>query len=167
MTDDIQLINNPLLATSGLPDFAAILPSHIVPAVQKVLSDASKRIEEIESNLQPTWDGTIGKLETLDPPFEYGWKPVGHLFGVMNSDELRTAYETVLPEVVQFGLRSSQSEPIYRALKGLKEGAAWQSLTEPQRRIVSDRIKSAELSGIALTGESRERFNAIDRKSVV
>jgi len=68
MTDDIQLINNPLLATSGLPDFAAILPSHIVPAVQKVLSDASKRIEEIESNLQPTWEGTIGKLETLDPP---------------------------------------------------------------------------------------------------
>lgn len=164
MTDDLQLINNPLLATSGLPDFAAIRPSHIVPAVQKLLSDASKQLEEIERNLAPTWEGTIGQLEKLDPPFEYGWKPVGHLFGVMNSDELRTAYETVLPEVVQFGLRSSQSEPIYRALKGLKDGAAWQSLSEPQRRIVSDRIKSAELSGIALTGENRERFNAIEQE---
>ncbi len=164
MTDDLQLINNPLLATSGLPDFAAIRPSRIVPAVQRVLSDAAKRLEDIERNLAPTWEGTIGRLEELDPPFEYGWKPVGHLFGVMNSDELRTAYETVLPEVVQFGLRSSQSEPIYRALKGLKEGAAWQSLSEPQRRIVSDRIKSAELSGIALTGENRERFNAIEQE---
>lgn len=164
MSDNLMLINNPLLASSGLPDFAAIRPEHIVPAVRHVLADANRDLTTIESELAPTWEGTIGRLEALDRPFEYGWKPVGHLFGVMNSDDLRVAYETVLPEVVQFGLRASQSEPIYRTLKQLRSGDAWNQLCEPQRRIVADRIKSAELSGIALTGESRERFNAIEQE---
>ena len=164
MADTSLLINNPLLASSGLPDFAAIRPEHIVPAVTQLLAEATTKLEAIERELSPTWAGTIGKLEALDSPFEYGWKPVGHLFGVMNSDLLRTAYEAVLPEVVQFGLRASQSEPIYRALKQLKASDEWSRLNEAQQRIVIDRIKGAELSGIALVGEQRERFNAIEQE---
>jgi oligopeptidase A len=164
MADADQLANNPLLKTSGLPDFAAIRPEHIVPAVRYIVKDATEKLEAIEKELAPTWEGSLGQLEKLDPPFEYGWKPVGHLFGVLNSDELRVAYETVLPEVVQFGLRASQSEPIYRTLKQLREGPEWSRLSEAQQRIVTDRIKGAELSGIALTGEKRERFNAIEQQ---
>ncbi|HEY4263481.1 MAG TPA: M3 family peptidase, partial [Schlesneria sp.] len=131
MSDDAMLINNPLLATSGLPDFAAIRPEQIVPAVRHVLAASNEKLTAIESELTPTWQGTIGRLEELDRPFEYGWKPVGHLFGVLNSDPLRTAYETVLPEVVQFGLRASQSEPIYKTLKALRNSSEWTMLSQP------------------------------------
>ena len=164
MADASLLINNPLLASSGLPDFAAIRPEHIVPAVTYLLAEATAKLEAIERELVPTWAGTIGKLEELDRPFEYGWKPVGHLFGVLNSDELRAAYEAALPGVVQFGLRASQSEPIYRALKELRASEEWSRLNEAQQRIIADRIKGAELSGIALVGEQRERFNAIEQE---
>ena len=164
MADAVLRTNNPLLASTGLPDFAAILPEHVVPAVTHLLAEAATQLESIERELAPTWAGTIGKLEELDRPFEYGWKPVGHLFGVLNSDELRVAYETALPQVVEFGLRASQSEPIYRALKELKGSDEWSRLNEAQQRIVADRIKGAELSGIALVGEQRERFNAIEQE---
>lgn len=164
MADADLLTNNPLLANSGLPDYAAIRPEHIVPAVRKVVAEATEKLGVIEGELQPTWDGSLGKLEELDKPFEYAWKPVGHLFGVLNSDELRAAYETVLPEVVTFGLRASQSEPIYRTLKQLRESPEWAKLADGQQRIITDRIKGAELSGIALTGEKRERFNAIEQE---
>ncbi len=164
MADSDLLVNNPLLASKGLPDFASIRPEHVVPAIRHVVANATQRLAEIERELTPTWEGSLGKLEELDPPFEYAWKPVGHLFGVMNSDDLRTAYETVLPEVVEFGLRASQSEPIYRTLKALQTGDEWSRLSEAQQRIIADRIKGAELSGIALTGEKRERFNAIEQE---
>lgn len=164
MADTDALANNPLLATTGLPDYAAIRPEHIVPAVKHIVQDATTRLAAIEKELTPTWAGSLGKLEKLDPAFEYGWKPVGHLFGVLNSDELRAAYETVLPEVVQFGLRASQSEPIYRTLKQLRDSSEWSKLTEAQQRIIADRIKGAELSGITLTGDARERFNAIEQE---
>ena len=164
MVETAQLANNPLLATSGLPDFAAIRPEQIVPAVKHIVEDATQKLGKIEMELTPTWEGSLGKLERLDPPFEYGWKPVGHLFGVLNSDELRTAYEAVLPDVVQFGLRASQSEPIYQCLKQLRDSSEWSKLSEAQQRIITDRIKGAELSGIALKGPERERFNAIEQE---
>lgn len=159
-----ELKDNPLLATAGLPRFYRIKPEHIVPAVQQVLAQAEQRLTEIETTLssldRPNWDDLFTKLEELDRPFDFAWKPVGHLFGVLNSPELRTAYETVLPEVVRFGLRASQSRPIYEAVKRLKEQAGV-SLAPTRQRIVDQKLLSAKLSGIALEGKQRERFNAI------
>ena len=164
MGDSIFSASNPLLAKTGLPDFAAIRPEHIVPAVKQIIDQATTDLAAIEKDLVPTWEGSLGRLEQLDPPFEYGWKPVGHLFGVLNSDELRAAYEAVLPDVVQFGLRVSQSEPIYRTLKQLRDGEEWSRLSEAQQRIVTDRIKGAELTGIALSEANRARFNAMEQE---
>jgi oligopeptidase A len=65
---------------------------------------------------------------------------------------------------VQFGLRARQSQPIYQALKGLKNGPEWPRLSQVQQRIVRDRIQDAELSGIGLTGAARDRFNAIEQE---
>jgi oligopeptidase A len=158
------LAENPLLADSGLPDFGRIEPAHIVSAVEQVVQQAQQRLASLEAQFTPTWHGTIGLVEELDRPFEYAWKPVGHLFGVKNSPELRTAYDAVLPQVVEFGLRVRQSEPLYRALRQLRDGPEWSQLDTAQQRIVTDRIKDAELAGIALSPEKRERFNQIEQE---
>ena len=103
--------DNPLLLTEGLPRYDLIRPEHIVPAVRQILSDAERQLTGLETSLttidRPCWDDLFVPLERIDRPFDYAWKPVSHLFGVLNSAELRTAYETVLPEVVRFGLRAS------------------------------------------------------------
>ena len=155
---------NPLLVNDGLPPFDKIAPEHVVPAVRAVLAEAQSRLEAVEGNVSPTWEGTIEPLDELGRPFEYAWAPVTHFFGVKNSTELRTAHETVLPEVVAFSLRAKQSEPIYRALKNIRDGKGWSSLDEAQRRIVDRKLLSVELAGIALTGEKRDRFNEIVRE---
>ncbi len=158
---DADVVDNPLLATEGLPRFDRIEPAQIVPAVRKVLSDATARFEQLEQEITPSWSA-IEALDDLDVPFQYAWSPVSHLLGVLNSPELRKAHEEVLPEVVSFGLRMGQSEPVYRAIKAIKEGAAWSSLSEAQRRIVDQKLLDARLSGIGLAGHGpRERFNAI------
>lgn len=156
--------DNPLLRTTGLPAFDAIAAEHVVPAVRTVLSDAEKQLAELEQSVQPTWDGLIVPMERMDIPFEYSWGAVRHLFGVRNSDELREAYETVLSEVVAFGLRFSQSKPIYEALRQIRDGESWNQLDEAQQRIIDKKILGAELSGIALAGESQERFNEIEKE---
>ena len=68
MVDSSSLENNPLLASEGLPDFAAIRPEHVVPAVQHLVKQATEKLAQIEQHLQPTWEGSLGKLESLDPP---------------------------------------------------------------------------------------------------
>ena len=155
---------NPLLETVGLPPFDRITAEHVVPAVREVLSECEERMEAIEAEIEPRWERVISPLEAIGRRLEHSWGPVTHLFGVKNSDELRSAYEEVLPEVVSFGLRVRQSEPLYRALKGIREGAAWEQLDEAQQRIVERKLLSAELSGIGLSGAARERFNEIAKE---
>ncbi len=161
MTESSLDVDNPLLAASGLPPFDRIEPKHVVPAVRQRLAEASARFEPIEQTVRPTWASTIEALDEIDRPFDYCWRPVSHLFGVRNSPELREAYETVLPEIVMFGLKVRQSQPIYQALKTLHESSAWNELDAAQQRIIERRLLDAELAGIGLPDDERAMFNKI------
>lgn len=164
MTASTEFNDNPLLVSDGLPPFDRIRPEHVVPAVRQVLARAEEELQSIENSVRPTWAATIEALDRIGLPFQYAWGPVSHLTGVKNSPELREAHEEVLGEMVSFGLRVSQSEPIYNALKELKASPEWRTLDEAQRRIIDDRLLDAELAGIALQGTERERFNEISRE---
>lgn len=157
----VELTDNPLLCMEGLPKFDQINPEHVVPAVKKLLADAERALSALEESIEPTWGGCFVKLEEIDRPFEYAWGPVSHLFGVKNSPELREAYESVLDDVVQLGLRASQSRPIYEACVAIRNGSDWENLSPTRQRIVEKKIQSAELSGIGLEGAQQERFNEI------
>ncbi len=156
---------NPLLVDTGLPEFGRIQAEHVIPAVRETVTRALARMAELEQSFTPTWAGTMEPMEELERPFEHAWKPVGHLFGVRNSPELRTAYDEAQPLIIEFSLRVRQSEPLYRALLGIKnDPATWAALSGTQQRIIADRLKDAELAGIGLPVEQRERFNAIEQE---
>ncbi|HSG63949.1 MAG TPA: hypothetical protein VLD39_03075, partial [Gammaproteobacteria bacterium] len=40
---------NPLLAQAGLPDFAAIRPDHVAPAVEATLAEQRERLRRAEA----------------------------------------------------------------------------------------------------------------------
>ena len=89
---------------------------------------------------------------------------VTHLKAVCDAKELREAVEEVQPDQVAFSLRLSQSEQIYRGFKAIREGSAWETLSEPRQRIVLENLRDAELSGVALEGKDKERFNEIQQE---
>ena len=159
-----ELASNPLLVTNGLPRFNEVQPEHVVPAIEAVLHDALEELEHLEANLEPTWVGLIVPLEAMDPSFEYAWGPVGHLLAVRNSDALRTAHETVLPKVVEFSLRASQSKPIYEGLLALRNSDNWDHLDEGQQRVVELKLRAARHAGVGLEGADKERFAEIARE---
>jgi oligopeptidase A len=162
--ENMNLNENPLLVETGFPLFDRVTPEHVVPAMRHVLDRANERIDWLEQNLVPTWVGLIHPLEQLDIPFEYSWGVVSHLMGVKNSDDLRKAHEQVLSDVVQFGLRLNQSAAIYKGLLAIRDGDAWQALDEAQQRIVEQKIRAAKHTGVGLSGEAREKFNAIAKE---
>ncbi|MFP5274166.1 M3 family metallopeptidase [Coleofasciculus sp.] len=152
---------NPLLRGKGLPPFDQIEPKHVVPAITQLIAELDQELAALEEKVTPTWDGLVEPLEALTERLRWSWGIVGHLMGVKNSPELREAYETVQPKVVQFINTLNQSQPLYKAFKTLRDGDEWRSLEPAQKRIVEAAIKDAELSGVGLEGEVRERFNQI------
>ena len=157
------LEENPLLSFTDVPRFDLITPAHVVPAMQQLLADLDTELQQLESQVQPTWEGLVEPIERLSDRLGVVWGIVGHLMGVKNAESLRQAHQTVQPEVVQFSLRFGQSPAIYQGLKALQASAAWPTLAPTQQRIVDKLIEDAELSGVGLQGEARQRFNAIQQ----
>lgn len=75
---------------------------------------------------------------------------------------LRAVHTEMQSRIVSLSLLVSQSQPLYDAFKALKANGS--DLTEAQHRALDKEIKAAELSGIALTGDAKERFNAIQQE---
>ncbi len=161
MSANLRITDNPLLKGSGLPPFEAIKPEHVVPGMTQLLAELEEELARLEVNVQPTWSSLVEPLDRLVERLTWSWGIVGHLMGVKNSPELREAHETVQPLVVQFFNKLNQSQPLYKAFKALRASNTWASLESAQQRIVEAAIKDAELSGVGLEGEKRDRFNAV------
>ncbi|GBL11776.1 Oligopeptidase A [Microcystis aeruginosa Sj] len=153
--------SNPLLAGQGLPAFDQIQPGLIVPGMTQLLQELTRELTELEAQITPTWEKLVEPLTQIEERLSWSWGIIGHLMGVKNSPELRQAYETVQPQVVEFISRLSQSKPIYEAFLSLRQGESWGQLDEAQQRIVEASLRDAQLAGVGLVGEKKDRFNAI------
>jgi len=153
--------SNPLLAGQGLPAFDQIQPGLIVPGMTQLLQELARELTNLEAQIAPTWEKLVEPLTRIEERLSWSWGIIGHLMGVKNSPELRQAYETVQPQVVEFISRLSQSKPIYEAFLSLRQGESWGQLDEAQQRIVEASLRDAQLAGVGLAGEKKDRFNAI------
>ncbi|MBU6280911.1 M3 family peptidase, partial [bacterium] len=152
---------NPLLQPPGLPSFDHIRPEHVVPAVRTLLAELAAELEQAEAGAAPDWPHAVDPIERIGDRLSRAWGTVGHLMGVKNSPELRKAHDEVQGEVVAFSMRMGQSKPLYQAFKALRDGPAFTSLDFAQQRIVRSLVRDAELAGVGLEGEPKERFNRI------
>ncbi|MEA5619704.1 M3 family metallopeptidase [Cronbergia sp. UHCC 0137] len=161
MSATATIYQNPLLQGRGLPPFADIKPDKVESAFSQLLAELETQLITLEANVQPTWKDLVEPLDKITERLSWSWGILNHLMGVKNSPELRTAYEKVQPQVVQFINTLGQSKPLYNAFKSLHTSDTWKTLESAQQRIVEAAIRDAQLSGVGLEGEARERFNSI------
>ncbi|BEM30453.1 oligopeptidase A [Serratia marcescens] len=155
-------MTNPLLTPFSLPPFSAIRPEDIVPAVQSALADCRAAVERVVAQPGPfTWDNLCQPLAESDDRLSRIWSPIGHLNSVKNSLELRAAYEQALPLLSEYGTWVGQHEGLYQAYRSLKEGAAFEALSVPQRKAVDNALRDFELSGIGLSADKQQRYGEI------
>ncbi len=156
---------NPLLRpATSLPAFDEIRPEHVVPGIRALVTEVEGMLEALERNVAPgreSWDHLVDPIERMQDRLGFGFGIVDHLMGVRNSPPLREAYVVVEPEVVKLLTRIGQSQPIYRGLVALRDGEEGRKLDPARRRVLDKLIQEAELSGVALEGKARERFQQI------
>ena len=155
------LADNPLWTAQGLPHFAQIQAAHVEPAIRAICAEVETELATLEAAVTPTWAGLAEPLERLNDRLGRAWGTVGHLMGVANSPELRAAHDAVQGLVIDVSMRVGQSAALYAAWKALRDGPEWARLAPGQQRVVTCALRDAELSGIGLAGEARDRFNAI------
>ncbi|CAB3898634.1 M3 family metallopeptidase [Achromobacter mucicolens] len=162
------MTQNPLLApVSELVDYAAVKPAHIVPAVEELLGIARKAVDQAaDPALAPTWEAVVEPLDTASERLWRAWSVAGHLNAVVNTPELREAYNAALPLVTEFSTWVGLHEGLYKQYQRLAAAPDFASWTPVRRRIVEMGLRDFRLSGVELQGADRERYAQIsDREA--
>ena len=154
MTDQ----DNPLLHNFDLPNFSAIRPEHIEPAIDKILAESRTAVEQLlNAQQQPTWDSLVLPMDELGARLGEAWSPASHLNAVCNSPELRVAYEACLPKLSEFWTELGQNRALFEAYQALAKSPEVEQFSTAQKTILDNELRDFRLSGIDLAPEQQKR----------
>ena len=143
------------------PRWSQITPERVAAELPRLLDEAEAAVAAIERSQADTYEGVVVALNDAMRPFGKCWGQVCHMLSVVNSESWRKVKADLLPKVVAFSLRVEQSRPLYEALRRVQAAG----IADPvRRRIVEKSIQSAELSGVALEGAAKDRFNEVSSR---
>ncbi|MBL3589585.1 MAG: oligopeptidase A [gamma proteobacterium endosymbiont of Lamellibrachia anaximandri] len=155
-------MNNPLLEMDGLPAFSRIKPDHVEPALDHLLSHNREKIEALLKGEQIfTWDNLVEPMERLDDRLSRAWSPVSHMNSVVNNEALRSAYNTCLPKLSEYGTEMGQNAELFAAFKAVAEQS--NDLNPVQRKLLDDALLDFHLSGVDLSADKKARFKEISQ----
>ncbi len=152
---------NPLLDFSDLPQFAAIQPSHVAGAVEALIAQSQAALDIATAPDFPAdWKQLSATLDVQTEKLSRAWGAVGHLNAVMDTPELRAAYNEALPKVSEFYTVLGSDERLFAKYKEIDAAA----LNAEQKKAHSNALRSFKLGGAELQGAAKERFAAIQTK---
>ena len=156
-------MQNPLLNQSRLPLFSQIKPEHVEPAIDKLLAKARSLVEKLLSATDTyTWQNLIEPLDDIEDRLNKAWSPVSHLNSVVNSDELRNAYNACLPKLSEYSTDMGQNEKLLKAYQVIANSDAFPSLDVAQKKTIHNALRDFRLSGIELNVNDKKRFKDIN-----
>lgn len=158
-------VQNPLLNATGLIDYSAIKPTDIAPAVDQLAQQLQDTITQVTAPDTPaTWEAVVQPLELATLAFTRAWGVVGHLQSVVDTPELRDAYNAKLPMVTQLFIDLSQNEALFAKYRAMKASDAFATLSDVRRRIIDREIRDFRLSGAELPETERARVKTIGER---
>ena len=133
---------NPLLYFAGLPKFDQIRAVHVTPAIDHLLGAGRKLVKSLAITADtPTWDNFARPLEDMEEQISRAWSQVGHMNAVVNSLELREAYNDNLPKLTAFYADLSQNERLYAKFRALRSSPEYEKLNSAQRKIIENELR--------------------------
>ena len=163
MTTDIS--HNPLLDFSGLPRFDAIKAEHVTPAIDHLLEKSYAVVASLEApDGSVEWDSFVAPLENASELLGRAWGIVSHLNNVVDTPELRAAYNENQPKMTEFGTAVSQNEALFAKYKALRASAGFDALDPARKRIIDNAIRDFRMGGAELPPEQKERYAAIQEE---
>jgi oligopeptidase A len=157
-----NFMTNPLLQNTSLPQFSKIKPEHIKPAVEQAITNCKATIAEVlANNTQFTWANLVAPIDEVDDVLSKLWSPISHMNSVVNSDELREAYESCLPLLSEYGTFVGQHAGLFAAYQQLHDSDEFQTLNDAQQKVITNALKDFKLSGIALNEQDKKRYGEI------
>jgi oligopeptidase A len=157
---------NPLLSDFALPSFRSIAAQHAEPAIRGLLEENRHALQRLLDSGASGWDGIVAPLERMHHRLARAWSPIGHLNGVLNSDELRAAYNACLPLLTAYHTELGQNARLCAAYQRVNDTEG-ERLQPDQRKLISNALRDFRLAGVSLPEDRKDRFRAVMERLAV
>lgn len=159
---------NPLLDFSDLPRFEAIKPEHVTPAIDALLEQNRAVVAQLEAPIADvSWENFVEPLENATEMLGRAWGVVGHLNAVVDTPELRAAYNENQPKVTEFWTALAQNLALFEKYKALQASAGFARLSPARQKIIENAVRDFRLGGAELAEAKKPRFAEIQEKHAV
>jgi oligopeptidase A len=156
---------NPLLDFSDLPRFAEIKPEHVTPAIDSLVEEAKAAVAAVTAlNDEPTWENVVQPIVDATERVERAWGAVGHLYAVVNTPELRAAYNENVAKISALFSEIGQNLALYAKYKALAARPDFSSWPLARRTSVQNALRDFRLAGAELKDEAKKRFADIENR---
>src|SRR5882762_5915582 len=148
---------NPLLEISFRVPFDQIKAEHVEPAIEELLADAARRLDETIASERP-----LHALDVMTERLDYAMSVVRHLENVATTPELRAAHNAVQPEVSAFYSSLPLKEPLWNAVQAFAATDEAKALQGTCKRYLEKTIDSFKRHGAELDAAGKKRLQEID-----
>lgn len=156
---------NPLLDFTGLPRFAEIRPEHVSPAIEQLLAEARHTVAQLTAHADsPSWENVVDPLTDATERLSRAWGVVGHLNAVVNTPELRDAYNANIAPISAFWTELGQNLDLLGQFKAIEASPAYAGYNAARQKIIQNDLRDFRLSGAELPEAQRQRYAAIQSK---
>jgi oligopeptidase A len=158
-------MSNPLLDFSGLPRFSEIHPEHVAPALQHLLAKGRATIERIAGSGEArSWDSFVQPLDDANEHIARAWSQVSHLNAVMNSPQMREAYNASLPRITQYFAEQGQDERLLAGFKAIAASTEFGAYDAARKRRIELELRDFRLGGAELPPAEKQRYRAVQEE---
>jgi len=153
---------NPLLDITSLPRFSQIKPEYVEPAIDHMLAENRKRIVALlDATDAYNWDNLAYPMEEVNERLNRIWSPVNHMNAVVNTKDLRAAYNACLPKLSDYATEVGQNERLFQAYKFIADSPEYAGLNTAQKKVIDNALRDFRLSGIELNETDKARYKEI------
>ena len=151
---------NPLADFETLPDYSSIRPEHAEPAIRDQIEANRTALRRLLEQPTRTFQNLVAPFEALQARLARIFAPIGHLNAVMNTPEMRAAYNACLPLLTEYQTEIGQNSELADAYAAILHAQA-DSLTDAQRRVLSHALREFDLAGVRLEEAPKARFRDV------
>lgn len=149
-----------------LPDWPRLTPDRVEPDIRRALETARARIEAFRRLSGPdlTYGQVLLGLEDATRELDHAWGLVSHLDSVLNSPELRKAYNALLPDITAFFTSITLDAGVWSVVKAYAATPEAKSLTGVRRRFLEETVNGFVDQGADLPPESKVRLAELNSR---
>src|SRR3989338_3119250 len=152
-----------LLSENAQPQYGGVEPSGAEGAAGRPFPQSAGSASNV-SQSPPTWQDFIVPMEDANERLSRAWGPVGHLNAVMNSPELREAYNAALPKITQYYAELGQNLALFGKFKALRNSPEFAGLSAARKKIIENELRDFRLGGAELPEDKKARYLEIQER---